>query len=262
MSALRFEGVRVHLDGRPVLDGVDLDLEAGEVLVLGGRNGAGKTTLLRVATALLAPEAGRVWLGDRPLASFRRRELAQNIALVPQETAIAFPFRVGELVLMGRTPHLGWLGFETRDDIAAARHALERLGIADLADRPLPELSGGERQLVLVARALAQDAPILLLDEPTAHLDLARRLQILELVRELAAEGRSALVVSHDLGLTARYGNRVALLADGRILAAGTPEATLTPERLRTTFHVEARVVQTEAGPVVVPERAAPPPSR
>lgn len=262
MSALRFEGVRLHLDGRPVLDGVDLALDPGEVVVLGGRNGAGKTTLLRVASALLVPESGRVLLHDRPIAEYRRRELARNLAWVPQETAVPFPFRVAEVVLMGRTPHLGLLGFETRGDLAAARGALERLGIAELADRPILELSGGERQLVLVARALAQDAPILLLDEPTAHLDLARRLQILELVRELAQEGRSVLVVSHDLGLTARYGNRVALLADGRILAAGPPATTLTPERLRATFHVDARVLDTDLGPVVVPERAAPPASR
>jgi iron complex transport system ATP-binding protein len=260
-AALDFDGVAVARGGRPVLAGVDLALAAGEVLVLAGRNGAGKTTLLRVATRLLAPEAGRVLLHGRPLPDFGRRELAREVALVPQDTEIPFPFRVEEVVLMGRAPHKGWLGLETRADRERARAALARLGIEHLAERSVQALSGGERQLVMVARALVQDARVLLLDEPTAHLDLARRLALVELLRGFARQGGSALLVSHDLGLSARAGDRVALLADGRIVAAGAPAETLTPERLARAFGVVAELLHAPDGAlVVVPRRPAEPP--
>lgn len=256
--ALAYRGAAVALGGRAVLRGVDLEIRAGEVVVLAGRNGAGKTTLLRLATRTLRPDAGAVALGGRPLAGFGRAELARRIAIVPQETFVPFPFRAGEVVLMGRAPHLGLLGFDSPGDVARARAAMERLGIEALADRSVLELSGGERQLVMVARALAQEADVLLLDEPTAHLDLARRLALLELVRALAREGRAALLVTHDLGLAARGGDRVALLSEGRILAAGPPAETLTPELLRRAFAVEAETLRASDGaPVVVVRRPA-----
>lgn len=171
-----------------------------------------------------------------------------------------FPFRVAELVLMGRSPHLGLLGFESRADERIALAALERLGIAGLADRSVLEVSGGERQLAMVARALAQEAPVLLFDEPTAHLDVRRRLALLELVRELAREGRAVLLVSHDLGLVARAADRLALLCDGRVLAAGPPAETLRPDLLRRAFGVEAEILATSDGaPVVAPTRPAAP---
>jgi iron complex transport system ATP-binding protein len=253
-AALRLEGVEVALGGRAVLRGVDLELARGEVLVLAGRNGVGKTTLLRVASGLLVPEAGRVWLGERPLSGLSRRALAREIALAPQETGIPFPFRVGELVLMGRAPHHGLLAFESQRDVEIARAALERVGIAGLAERSVLEISGGERQLAVVARALAQQAPILLMDEPTAHLDLARRLELLTLARELAREGRAVLVVSHDLALTTRFASRIALLAEGRILTCGPPADVLRPELLRSAFGVDAEILTASDGsPVVVP---------
>ena len=221
MTSLHFDSVAVSLAGHPVLCGVDFELTEGEVLVLAGRNGVGKTTLLRIATGILAPDAGEVRVDGRSLADLGRRDLARTMALVPQETTVPFPFSVAEVVLMGRAPHLGLLGFESRRDLGIARTAMERLGIDHLADRSILEISGGERQLAMVARALAQEAPILLLDEPTAHLDVSRRLEVLALVRELAREGRSALVVSHDLGVAARECDRVALLSEGRVLAVG-----------------------------------------
>jgi iron complex transport system ATP-binding protein len=246
--------VHVALDGRPVLAGVDLELAAGELLLLAGRNGAGKTTLLRAAAGLVRPSAGRVELGGRPLAELSRRALAQQIAFVPQESGVPFPFSAGQLVLLGRTPHLGLLAFESKADVAAAEAALARLGLEALADRSVLELSGGERQLVQLARALAQDAPVLLLDEPTAHLDLAHRALVLGCLRELAGEGRAVAVVSHDLA-AAGYANRVAFLAGGRILAAGTPAEVVRPDLLRAAFAVEAQVLATSAGPVVIPGR-------
>jgi iron complex transport system ATP-binding protein len=253
VSRLSLAGVRVALDARPVLAGLDLDLAAGELLLLAGRNGAGKTTLLRTAAGLVRPGAGRVELDGRPLTDFSRRELARRIAFVPQDSGVPFPFTAGQLVLLGRTPHLGLLAFESEADVAAAEAALRRLGLEALADRSVLELSGGERQLVQLARALAQDAEVLLLDEPTAHLDLGHRALVLGVLRTLAREGRAVLVVSHDLA-AAGYANRVALLAEGRILAAGAPRDVIRPDLLRSAFGVEVRVIESPAGPVVIPE--------
>ncbi len=250
--ALALVGVRVALDGAPVLAGLDLELATGELLLLAGRNGSGKTTLLRAAAGLIRPEAGEILLGGRPLAGFTRRELGRRVAFVSQETGVPFPYTAGQLVLLGRTPHLGLLAFEAKADVAAAEAALARLGLEALTDRSVLELSGGERQLVQLARALAQQAEVLLLDEPTAHLDLAHRALVLGCLRELAREGRAVLVVSHDLAASS-YANRVAFLAGGRIVAAGPPAEVIRPDLLRAVFGVEARVLETPAGPLVWP---------
>lgn len=255
MSArLALEGVAARLGERTVLGGVDLAVAPGEVVGLVGRNGAGKTTLLRIAAGTLTPDAGRVLLDGRAIASIERRARARQVALVPQDTQVPFPFSVAELVLMGRTPHLGFLGFENAHDLAVARGAMQRMGIAALADRAVPTLSGGERQLAVVARALAQEPNLLLLDEPTAFLDLRHRLEVLEIVRALAAGGASALVVSHDLGLAARFCDRLVLLGEGCILASGAPREVLVPETLRAAFGIEASIVLAPDGtPLVAP---------
>jgi iron complex transport system ATP-binding protein len=253
VSALRLEGIEVALGGRPVLRGVDLALEPGELVGLVGRNGAGKSTLVRVASRVLRPARGSVALAAVAAEALSRRRFAQEVAVVAQENAIPFAFGVLEVVLMGRSPHLGLLGFETARDHALAEAALARLGIGHLADRSILEVSGGERQLVMVARALAQDARVLLLDEPTAHLDLAHRVQVLGLARALAREGRAVLAVSHDLSLLGRFCDRLAVLSDGRV-ETGPPEALLRPERLRAAFGLEADVIRAPDGaPVVVP---------
>jgi iron complex transport system ATP-binding protein len=252
--SLELSAVEVGLAGRPVLCGVDLRVGSGEVVGLVGPNGAGKTTLLRVASRVLAPEVGCVSFDGRPLGEYSRRELSRRIAVVPQDTAIPFPFRAGELVVMGRAPHQPMIGLDALPDVAHARAALDRMGIGDLADRSVFELSGGERQLVAFARALAQDADLLLLDEPTAFLDLRHRVDVLTTVRELAERGRSALVVSHDLNLAAATCDRIAVLHGGTIVADGRPEEVMTSGLLAEVYEVEAEILAAPDGrPIAVP---------
>jgi len=256
-AAMCFEDVALNYGEREILRGVSLEVPEGAVVALAGRNGAGKTTLLRIASRVLRPSAGRVSIHGTPIGEFSRQDLAKQLAVVPQDTPVSFPFRVIEVVLMGRSPHLGVLGFESRADVALARGVMERVGIEDFADRSILDLSGGERQLVLIARALTQQPKILLLDEPTAHLDIAHRVAVLDLVRDFARDGRSALVVSHDLSLSARASDRLALLAEGRVLDCGTPADVLTPENLAATFGIRADVIQAPDGsPLVVPRSA------
>ena len=255
--SLTLESVGLALGGRAVLRDVTCCVAPGEVVGLLGRNGVGKTTLLRVASGTLAADTGSVCLDGRPLASFSRRALARRIAVVPQDLHVPFPFLAGEIVLMGRSPHQGWFGFESSDDVRRAREAMERMGIAHLENRSVLELSGGERQLVMFARALAQGPELLLLDEPTAFLDLSHRVDVLQVVRERVAAGGSAIVVSHDLGLSARVCDRLIVLADGEVVAQGVPAEILRPELLRRAFGIEADILDGPDGlPVVVPRVA------
>jgi iron complex transport system ATP-binding protein len=253
-DALALIAVGVRLGGYRVLEEVSLRVGRGEVVGLVGRNGAGKTTLLRVASRSLEADHGRVEIGGRPIGQLSRRQLARLVATVPQDMHVPFPYRAGEIVLMGRTAHQGLLGFESSRDVEIARAALERVGVADLADRPIHTLSGGERQLVLFARALTQEPGWLLLDEPTAFLDLRHRVDVLRVVRDFAAQGGGALVVSHDLGLAARICDRLVVLADGRVCAEGAPAEVLTESVLREAFGMRAYVISAPDGsPVVVP---------
>lgn len=254
-ATLRLEAVSVSLGGQPILDRIGLAVHPGEVVGLIGRNGAGKTTLLRLASGALDPHAGEVWLGDDPARSLSRRALARRVALVPQDMHVPFPFRVGELVLMGRAPHQPLVGLESEVDVAQALEALRRLGIESLVDREVTTLSGGERQLVLFARALVQDPGLLLLDEPTAFLDLKHRVEVLQEVRAFARSGRAALIVSHDLSLAARACDRIVLLAGGRVVGDGAPSAVLRPDSLRAAFGIEADPFEGPDGELVVVPR-------
>jgi iron complex transport system ATP-binding protein len=252
--ALSVAGIALAYAERPVLVDVDLAVAAGEVVGLLGRNGAGKTSLLRIVAGGLAPDRGRVTFAGHDASTLTRRARARAVATVPQETHIPFPFSAGEVVLMGRTPHQPLIGFESQIDLERAQDALARAGVAALQDRPVTELSGGERQLVMFARALAQAPQVLLLDEPTAFLDLKHRIDVLGVVRDFARAGGAALVVSHDLALAARVCDRVVVLADGGVLAEGRPADVLTPALIRTAFGIEADVITAPDGrPLVIP---------
>jgi len=223
--------------------GVSLSVIEGGLVGIIGPNGSGKTTLLRLLAGLLRPSSGRVTLVGRGLHSFSRRELARRIAVVPQETRLAFDFTVQEIVLMGRFPHLGPFEMEGRDDVAIAREALRSTGTLDLADRPFATLSGGEKQRVIIAGALAQAASVMLLDEPTAALDPGYQLEIAALLRRLNAERRVTMVVAtHDLNLAAALCTDLVLMRAGRVLGAGPTRDVLTRENIRRLYDVEADV--------------------
>ncbi len=230
-----------------VLDGVSLRIPAGRLLVTLGPNGAGKTTLLRVLSGVVRPTAGRVEVDGLPLESLPRREIARRMAVVPQESVIPFPFRVEEIVAMGRAPHVGALGREGSHDREAVTRAMDSLGLEPLATRPFGTLSAGERQRVLLARALSQDTALLLLDEPTAHMDLGHRLFVFEHLRSWiddAPSRRSALVVTHDLALAARFAEEIVLLHEGRIVASGAPSEVLHPDRIGPVFGADVELVR------------------
>lgn len=226
-----------------VLDTVSLRVEPGLILGLLGPNGSGKTSLIRVLAGLLTPAAGQVLVDGQPLAGFTRLEIARRIALVPQDTHSTFDFSVLDMVLMGRYPHLGTFALESADDVAIAREALAVTGTAALETRPFSTLSGGERQRVVIASALAQAADVLLLDEPTASLDVGYQLEIAALLRRLNRErGATVLLSTHDLNLAAALCDRIVLLKDGRVVANGPTESTLTPERIALAYGVTADV--------------------
>lgn len=234
--------IRFRYGDGPVIRDVSLTLERGEVLGVIGPNGSGKSTLLRLLTGVLQPEAGEVRFFGRALADYSRAEIGRMVAVVPQETLIEFPFSVMEVVLMGRAPHLGGFAFEGDRDVAAAHEAMRRTGVDHLATRRIHELSGGERQRVIVARALAQEAPVLLLDEPGAFLDIRHEVEIYDLLREVAADGRSIVSVLHDLNLAALYCDRVALLQEGRLAHLGTPAEVITYANITAVYATEVYV--------------------
>ncbi|MCU0819722.1 MAG: ABC transporter ATP-binding protein [Beijerinckiaceae bacterium] len=230
------ENLSFGYPGRRVGQGVSLGVKAGEVLALLGPNGGGKTTLLKTLIGLLAPQAGRVVLEGKPLADFPVTERARRIGYVPQAHAGAFAFSVRDVVLMGRTAHQGLFASPSEADRALALAKLGELGIAHLAEQPYTMISGGERQLVLIARALAQEPRVIVLDEPTASLDFGNQGKVLRQIAELKSRGLAVLFTTHDPNHALRHADRVALLGRGALLAEGPPAEMLTVESLAALY--------------------------
>ena len=255
---LEARNITVKYDSRLAVDGVSLSLKPQEVTAIIGPNGAGKSTLLRTLNGNLSPEIGEILLESKPLQLYSRRAIARRIAVVAQEAELRFPVTVFEFVLGGRyawATTSGW-GWETSRDIEVAREVLGETQLEEFAGRRMDELSGGERQRAVLARALATEAGILLLDEPTANLDLAHQATILALVRKRCDDRDvSALVITHDINLAAEFADKVLLMKEGKSVAAGKPEDVLTPELLREVFEVKILV---DAHPITGVPRITP----
>lgn len=254
---LAASGIHVELGGATILSNVELTVRRGEVVGLVGPNGAGKSTLVRVVTGMLRPAAGDVAVALEALEALPRRELARRVAVVQQLPEAPATMRVRDLVVLGRHPHLGLLARESRHDFDVADAAMRRAGCDQFADRDLGSLSGGERRRAFIARALAQEAPLLLLDEPTSNLDAHAQVEILELVAELAAGGAGVLLIVHDLTLAAAYCDRIVLLDRGEVVAEGAPSEVVTSEHVQRVYGGGVTVLPHPASgaPVVIPSR-------
>jgi iron complex transport system ATP-binding protein len=252
MASVEFAALRVELGGRAVLDGVDLQAAGGEWVAVIGPNGAGKTTALR-ATAGRIAYSGSVRIAGREVREFAPRALAREIAAVPQTPVTPSALTVREYVLLGRTPYLPYFGREGRSDHLAAERAVRRLELEPLADRTLASLSGGERQRTVLARTLAQEAPVLLLDEPTSALDIGRQQLVLELIDCLRVElGLTVLSAMHDLTVAALYADRLLLLSEGRAIACGEARSVLTESQVSEHYRARVRVLAANGAPPAV----------
>ena len=253
-AALSVVGVRFSYDGagQPVLRDLSLEIPEAAVTAVLGPNGSGKTTLLSVLLGMLSPQEGTVLISGRHRRDYSRRAMSRLMGLVPQEESYPFGFSVLEYVLLGRAPYLGLLERPGGADVQVARDALETAGLAALGDRLVPSLSGGERQLTTVARALAQEPSILLLDEPTAHLDLGNKRRVLHVVRALADRGVTVVMTTHDPNAAAAVADHVVLMRQGQAVAVGPVETALNAESLSVTYGLPVEVVRVRGRPVVL----------
>ena len=234
--------------GRRILDEVTVTLTPGVLTAIIGPNGSGKSTLLRVLAGVWPLTGGEATLNEEPLVQMPRRAVAQRLSFLPQDTRCDFAFTVEEIVAMGRNPHRGQFAAENAADREAVHDAMTTCDLLHLRGRIITRLSGGERQRVALARCLAAQPDVLLLDEPTAHLDLEHALSLLKLCRTLAARGTTVVVATHDIGNVARFADEIVLLHSGRVVASGSPASVLTPARLRSVFSVDTHVVTTPDG--------------
>lgn len=243
---------------KPVLHNVSFEVNAGQIIFLLGRNGSGKTTLMSCLMNILKPSQGQVLLGGRPITTYAPAQRAQHIGLIPQIHVPAFAYSTKEMVLMGRAPYMGLLGNPGKADYAIATQALDAIGMGDYADRPYTELSGGQRQLVMIARGLAQQCDILLMDEPDAHLDPNNRYRVLDIVRRLASrDGLAFVISSHDPNSALLYADQVLLLKAGQRIAFGSVEETLTESLLAHAYGMDVEVIrQNGQARAIMPRRA------
>lgn len=260
-AALEVKALSFAYGRQPVLADVAFRVEAGEFFVVIGPNGSGKTTLMKGLAGILKLPPASLQIDGRPLETFSSRELARVVAYVPQSAPDDLPFCVRDVVLMGRAPHLGILGVERALDAERVQAAMAFTGVAHLAERRLNQLSGGERQRVMIARAICQDPRVILLDEPTASLDLAHQVRVMDLMERLSADqGVTVVMVSHDLNLAAMYGDRLLLLQAGRIVRIGTPQSVLTYQALEAVYGCKVLVDRSPLGPfpriTLVPARS------
>jgi len=233
-------------NGKMVLRALSLEIQPGTVTAILGPNGAGKTTLLHLALGWLAPQSGQVRLNGQPLRHYSRRELGQWMALVPQSERIPFEYSITEYVLLGRAPYLAPLDMPGVQDCRISEQVIEQVGLDHLNGRAITTLSGGERQLALVARALAQQPRLLLLDEPTSHLDLANKVRLLKLMRELAAHGVTLVLTTHEPDVAAAIATHLVLMREGQVYQTGSLSQVFTAEHLSATYNVPVRVTQVD----------------
>lgn len=236
-AAIELKGLDYSYGRSKVLNRLSFAVTAGDFFIVIGPNGSGKTTLLKLICGFVRAQRGEISIQERPIGEYSKKQLAKTIAYVPQNVPTDFPFTVAEVVLMGRAPHLGILGLEQRNDIESAREAMRFTGVDHLARRRLSQLSGGECQRVFIARAICQQPRIMLLDEPTASLDPAHQVRVMDLMDELKQRDAMTIVmVSHDVNLAAMYGNRVLLLKDGSVVGFGSPQQVMTYKALETAY--------------------------
>lgn len=237
---------------RKILNDMNLDVGDGQIVSIVGPNGSGKSTLIKCVDRILGPIEGKILVDRQEVTTMDRMELARNIAYVPQNSLRVFPNSVFDVVLMGRRPHLGWKG-DSYDE-QKVWEVLQLLGIEDMALSPFNELSGGQQQKVLIARALAQDTGVILLDEPTSNLDIWHQIDVMEIIRSLMHKrDLTALIAIHDLNIAARYSDSIIMMKRGRIVAAGKPDAVLTAENLTSVYGIEASVRMTDDIPYIIP---------
>ncbi len=242
MPLLDFRSVDFTYDEKSILSDINCQFNAGEMVGLIGPNGAGKSTLLKLIMANVKANQGEITLQGKPIRQFSRRELAQKVSLVPQDTDIGYAFSIEEVVAMGRNPHLGRFEPASKKDLDIIQDALQQTGLQSMATRMVNTLSGGERQRVLIARSITQQTPIILFDEATSNLDICHQLEVLELAQQLAHSGRLVICAIHDLNMAARFFDRLILLANNSIQADDKPVEVLTEINLKTCFDIETRV--------------------
>ena len=236
-QAVTLEKLQYSYARTPVLHDITFAVTPGDFFIIIGPNGSGKTTLMKLMAGIAQPGSGFLNILDRPIHAYSRRDLARHIAFVPQSVPIDFPFTVKEVVLMGRSPYQGMLGLENKEDMEKTRQAINFTGMTHLADRKMNQLSGGECQRAFIARAICQEPSVLLLDEPTASLDLSHQIRIMDLMEKLKAEKQITIVmVSHDVNLAAMYGTRLLLLDKGRVAQIGPPREVLTYQNLERSY--------------------------